>query len=122
MTQKGSDLAASRLPIRDGWLACVGPGWVSLVEPLIQRCIDEGATILQVKEKFGGLRFYVDEASDELCAAIDAAERESYKVCEGCGAPGEPREGGWTRTLCDVHANGRGPGGWTRLEVKVGTD
>lgn len=58
----------------------------------------------QVKEKFGGLRFYVDKANDEQCAAIEFAEVMSVRMCEECGSPGTPRKGGWVRTLCDKHA------------------
>lgn len=79
----------------------VGPGWMKIVRPLVDQANAEGATILQIKEKFGGLRFYVGGASEELLEAIDRAEEESYKTCEVCGEPGVPRRGGWIRTLCD---------------------
>lgn len=85
-------------------------GWAALYEPLIARCREEGVEISQVKEKFGGLRFYTDgTASSELIAAIDAAEALSFTVCEVCGSPGVPRCDGWIRTLCDTHAEGREP-------------
>ena len=57
----------------------------------------------QVKEKFGGLRFYYrggDEYISGLCAM---AESMSYVTCEECGNPGKPSEGGWIRTLCTAH-------------------
>ncbi len=60
--------------------------------------------LVQVKEKFGGLRFYADGGSSELQAQIELAEAMSYRTCETCGAPGVPRRGGWIRTLCDAHA------------------
>ncbi len=63
--------------------------------------------LVQVKEKFGGLRFYVDGGSNELQAQIELAEAMSYRTCETCGAPGRPRSGGWVRTLCDTHAAAR---------------
>jgi len=55
----------------------------------------------QVKEKFGGLRFYVDNSDDYVNGIIQMAETQSLKTCERCGCPGHPRRGGWTRTLCD---------------------
>lgn len=85
----------------------IGPGWRSLVEPLIARCQAEGVTILQIKEKFGGLRFYVSDGSEALIRALDVAEAKSCTICEECGAPGERRGGGWIRTLCDFHAEDR---------------
>jgi len=58
---------------------------------------------VQVKEKFGGLRFYLSATTDEMDALVDKAEEDSFKICEVCGKPGEPRGGGWISTLCDEH-------------------
>jgi hypothetical protein len=63
--------------------------------------------IVQVKEKFGGLRFYVKNANKSIRQRIQAAELESTTVCDVCGKLGERRGGGWIRTLCDEHAEGR---------------
>ena len=63
-----------------------------------------------VKEKFGGLRVYLTSSTDEMEAAIDEAEAESFKTCEECGAPGVLRsDGGWLMTACDSHAKGSEP-------------
>ena len=59
----------------------------------------------QVKEKFGGLRFYVDGGDDWVYGAISMAESMSYRTCEVCGAPGKTRGTGWIRTTCDEHTN-----------------
>ena len=57
----------------------------------------------QVKEKFGGLRFYYS-GGDTFCdGVISMAESMAYLTCEECGTPGETRPGGWVRVLCDVH-------------------
>jgi len=55
----------------------------------------------QVKEKYGGLRFYVNYYDDYIRGLIDMAENMSYCVCETCGNPGKPNESGWISTLCD---------------------
>ena len=55
----------------------------------------------QVKEKFGSLRFYVDNSDEFVRGLISMAETQSLKTCESCGCPGHPRSGGWIRTLCD---------------------
>lgn len=81
-----------------------GAGWDSIYVPLIERCKAEGAAVLQVKEKFGGLRFYVGGGTDDLFDAIDKAESKSFTICELCGAPAELREGAYWKTLCDRHA------------------
>ena len=89
------------------WLACVGTGWHKLVAPLLDRAEKEGVDVQQVKEKFGGLRFYHGPASEDFVAAVDAAEAASYITCETCGEPGEMRGGSWMRVLCDAHEEER---------------
>ncbi len=56
----------------------------------------------QVKEKFGGLRFYCDNTDDYIDGAISIAESMSYRICEDCGSPGTTRGKGWIRTICDA--------------------
>jgi hypothetical protein len=57
----------------------------------------------QIKEKFAGLRAYHGgpEIADDITGAM---EEVSEALCERCGAPGHPRQGGWISTLCDAHA------------------
>lgn len=57
--------------------------------------------VFQVKEKWGGLRFYLNGGTEEMQAAINKAEKESLQICEICGMPGRIRNNGWTVTLCD---------------------
>lgn len=65
--------------------------------------------VVQIKEKFGTLRFYTDGVGDEYCqGAIALAELMSGHICEVCGAPGERRSDGWIQTLCDEHHANRG--------------
>lgn len=64
----------------------------------------EQVVATQVKEKFGGLRFYYNGGDDYIRGVVDMAEEMSYVTCEECGAPGKLRKGGWVRTLCDEHA------------------
>ena len=62
-------------------------------------------TVVQVKEKFGSLRFYVNAATDEHYNYIRFAENLSAVTCEDCGAPGKTRGRGWYYTACDKHTN-----------------
>lgn len=56
---------------------------------------------LQVKEKFGTLRFYVSSATEEIHKLISATEIESGKICEFCGVPGQrDKINYWVKTLC----------------------
>lgn len=59
--------------------------------------------IRQIKEKFGGLRFYYDGGDDYIRGLESMAESWAGRSCETCGERGERRGGGWIRTLCDKH-------------------
>lgn len=84
-------------------LKSVGDGWA----PLIHRIFDTlenikgNVKIVQVKEKFAGLRVYTDCVNDELDAVIRQAELESFTICEVCGEPGKVRGKRWYYTACD---------------------
>ncbi len=64
----------------------------------------EQVVALQVKEKFGGLRFYVHGGNEYILGMIRMTERLSMATCEVCGNPGLRRSGNWISTLCDEHA------------------
>ena len=64
-------------------------------------------TVNQIKEKFGGLRFYYSGGDDEISGMVSMAESWAGHSCETCGAPGTRREGGWIKTLCDTHETER---------------
>lgn len=59
----------------------------------------------QVKEKFGGLRFYVNGATEKHWNYITFAESMSYRTCEVCGKPGTYYPFGWHHVACDDHAS-----------------
>lgn len=72
-----------------------GDGWYDIIfqlcerlEPLVAN-LDDAAQfqVVQVKEKFGGLRFYVEGSSDEIEAVIESACELSRRTCEVCGNP-----------------------------------
>lgn len=91
-------------PIKDCGFFEINNGWFGLVKELIEKCIALGwnKETCQIKEKFGGLRFYINSASDKVFEAINEAEEKSFKVCEVTGNPGELRTDlGWYRTLSD---------------------
>jgi len=97
---------------REMGLKSVGDGWASLVNRVFDKLenIEGSVKIIQVKEKFAGLRVYTDYSNTELDKVIKEAERESFKVCETCGRPGKVRGKGWYYTACDIHAkNGDTP-------------
>jgi len=86
----------------------ISEGWYQLIHDLLAELLetDWDKDIHQVKEKFGGLRFYIGGASSEVHKIISKYERLSYETCENCGEKGELRSDlGWWRTLCEKHYN-----------------
>ncbi len=81
-----------------------GDGWLPLIEELIQKLIAAGwdKQCDQIKEKFGGLRFYIGAGTSEVHNLCAEYEDTSFKVCEACGKPGEPKDNGrgWISTTC----------------------
>jgi hypothetical protein len=87
-----------------------GDGWEPLIRRLSQKLEDLIKTglpnaevlvrALQVKEKYGTLRFYLTCGTDAMYKEIGFAENESATVCEYCGKPGRLTGHGWYTTLC----------------------
>ena len=63
--------------------------------------------VYQVKEKFGGLRFYTNSGSRAIRDLIQKAAEQSVHICDICGQPGTLRKDGWWRTKCDEHIETR---------------
>jgi hypothetical protein len=96
---------------REGALASVGEGWANLINIVFDKVqtYTPGIIIHQVKEKWGGLRIYCGPCPDDFDKFLIEIEKKSFTMCESCGKAGQLRSGGWYRTLCDEHANGREP-------------
>lgn len=79
-------------------------GWFDILWRLCDDIYAMGPKVSQIKEKFGGLRFYASftsEYSKQGWERIRKAEEESYEICELCGAKGELRiTDGWRNTTC----------------------
>lgn len=105
-----------------------GDGWFHLIEELLlaaKQRVEAGGwgsfRVVQVKEKFGGLRFYYEGGDEHFAGMVEMAERLSFRICEACGAwatetriardpeTGEPR-GYWVATLCAEHHRMRDSG------------
>ena len=86
-----------------------GDGWFNTIYDLSKKIVslEEGnnVKVTQVKEKFGGLRFYINSLPSEIFDSVHDIickyEEKSYTVCEQCGAEGKTRGGCWITTLCD---------------------
>lgn len=93
-----------------------GDGWFDLITDLSQKieailekkyaekAFEEDFAIeaVQVKEKYGTLRFYLSFTTDEIDDIIDQYEDLSAITCEECGSPGSlDTTLKWVLTLCD---------------------
>lgn len=82
-----------------------GKGWFNLIDELCQKIKDtnppEDFKIIQLKEKFGGLRVYTNCSTNEIEKLISEAENKSELTCEICGEEGKITGEYWVKTLCD---------------------
>lgn len=93
----------------------IDEGWWPIIESLcgnIQHYINwknkesevvPQVVVGQIKEKFGGLRFYYDGGDDKVQGMVLMAESWADRSCETCGAPGTSGGKGWIKTLCPTH-------------------
>lgn len=101
------------------WGICTGNGWYNLIDALCATLENvehnyQGIKVVasQVKEKYGGLRFYyniegtcnskekINRAHGLIDGAVRLAESLSNKTCEECGSPATVRTKGWIVNLC----------------------
>ena len=88
-------------------------GWYELLDDLmnnIEKVLawlppERWPQVSQIKEKFGGLRFYFEQSALDMSTIeqlIEQATTNSFQTCEICGQPGTLRRNRpWVRTLCD---------------------
>jgi hypothetical protein len=93
----------------------IGEGWWPILEALcsqIQHHINwknktseivPQVTVNQIKEKFGGLRFYYSGGDDEISGMVSMAESWAVHSCETCGDRATKQTTGWIKNLCDKH-------------------
>jgi hypothetical protein len=95
------------------WGITCGDGWYNILDVMcaeIQHHLEHNASkdegtisveATQVKEKYGGLRFYYNGGDDLIRGLVCMAEGLSYCTCEECGSPGTQNDESWISTLCD---------------------
>lgn len=91
---------------REHALQSVGEGWASLIHQVFDALDNIKGTvkIIQVKEKWGGLRIYTDVYNKELENVIVDVGKKSIYMCEICGQDGTLRtNNSYYKTLCDIH-------------------
>lgn len=111
MNKEWNKLVEKHKPLLDEYKSApVGKGWWILIDSACSLMEDkemkpEGFT--QIKEKFGGLRFYFgvsnlkDKSWPKMDQFIGSIEYMSWFICEDCGSHDNvTTEGNWKKTLC----------------------
>ena len=88
-----------------------GEGWYPLIIELLDQLQEISdreeefdVEVLQVKEKFGELRVYVNYETDEITELIDKYAQRSRITCEVCGETGSMLNyHGWLYVGCEKH-------------------
>lgn len=88
-----------------------GDGWFNLLNELSNKIEQhiiknniKDMFAMQVKEKFGGLRFYMTCFDDKVEQWINEAEDKAANTCELCGNAGKIHwTNGWASCLCSKH-------------------
>lgn len=103
------------------WGLEVGEGWLPVIDQgcrameTVERLYGVSVIAQQVKQKFGGLRFYYlldsdlpdEKASKMVRRIVRAMENECSETCERCGEKPATTKGskGWIVCLCDECRN-----------------
>lgn len=94
------------------WGIECGDGWFGLIDRSCERIQDfinknpnEKCEVVQVKEKYGSLRMYLQGSNDFFFQVEQEALGQSLNVCEECGETSgvRPSTGGWVRVRCIKH-------------------
>ncbi len=91
-----------------------GDGWMDLVNGTLEKieAIDSHYEVLQIKEKYGELRWYGESSYEYgtpqamvIGSLVNEAEARSRTICETCGLPGKLQSRNyWYFTACTNHA------------------
>lgn len=109
------ELQLSYIECEDGWIPHINKITDRLVKDITEYNSKKEKNISfvinQIKEKFGGLRYYVtftntDVSDNDFTAGLHKyiwdMEHVSVYICEKCGMYAETRNThGWYKTLCD---------------------
>ena len=104
-----------KIPSSFGKYISVDEGWYQIVIDCDKEltAIDPNYQILQIKEKFGGLRYYMtpcddttEEQRDKMYEVISRYEVKAAQTCEATGRPGVLMKSttGWLKTLNPEYA------------------
>lgn len=90
----------------EGWLRRFG---IDMCKDIRKQLIKDkmlfSFRIMQIKEKYGTLRFYVASASREIYSIINKYEDISFSTCICCGEPAKYITSGWISPFCEHCVN-----------------
>lgn len=92
-----SDLEKAEANNWENW----NDAWIKVPRELPESI--EQVVAVQVKEKYGTLRFYYNGGDEYIHGAVSMAESMSAVTCEVCGDPGSSNEIGWIKITCEKH-------------------
>jgi hypothetical protein len=91
--------------MEDGWRAAFGLHMCEEIKEELDKIENEQSRssyrIMQIKEKYGSLRWYTNWTTDGLEKVIAKYEAESCRTCCKCGAPATKISLGWISPWCD---------------------
>jgi len=83
---------------RDGWNEII---WDALDQA---SKLDPDMTVVQIKEKFGGLDIHINSQKSEICTILEQAREKSLQTCEACGTMKDVTmfiKNSWMKTMCE---------------------
>jgi len=98
-----------------GWRKAFGLQICHEIQEVIDRDHITDYSISQVKEKFGGLRWYDNGGNQAIHDIIRKYEKISEKTCMICGRPAEYVTTGWIGCYCDKCIKNFRSGTYTKL-------
>lgn len=106
MVNNIDDRESILMQIPRGWRKAFGPNMIGKLDELLSKTdYKDKYYVIDIKEKFGALRWYdsgvPDEIWDEYNAWIHKYEKLSAHTCINCGAKATRRSTGYILPFCD---------------------
>lgn len=90
----------------EGWFKAFGMEMLREIKAeLVKINYLEDYRVMQIKEKYGSLRWYDSSSTKEIVSIVSKYARLSELTCIRCGAPATKSPGGWISPFCDTCYN-----------------